>query len=131
MLGLSPKPWVREQSIQLQVEYRRNTDASTDHFYELMTEFGDFKFMAPFGLLMTFLLEKKHAFVLHTIANFIVVVQTSSKMLIKDPRPFYLVDTIIPANCKNFEFGSPSGHALISSAVLPGALKLLFKQHKV
>ena len=61
------------------------------------------------------------------VLAFVSAFNTLDKMFWRDPRPYFLTK-MSPLNCKDVEYGNPSGHAMVTTAVYLTAFYLLKKK---
>ena len=61
------------------------------------------------------------------VVGFIAMFNALDKMFWQDPRP-YFITKMAPLNCKDVEYGNPSGHAMVTTAVYLTAFYLLKKK---
>lgn len=73
------------------------------------------------------LLPRRKSFTLFLSMHLAVLLNVIEKLLMRSPRPYFLV-SMTPLNCKDHEYGMPSGHAQITTSFYLTAAGLLFTE---
>ena len=83
---------------------------------KLLAELGDKGGLGMVVLLCKHFRSNKEAFTAITAFTLTSAFNTVEKMLRQEPRPYFLTE-VAPLNCKDIEYGNPSGHAMVVTAV--------------
>jgi len=90
----------------------------------ILSDLGDKNGMGLVMVLTKHFRPDKEAITVLIVLAFSSALNTLDKMFWRDPRPYFLT-RMTPLNCKDIEFGNPSGHAMVSTAVWLTAFHLL------
>ena len=83
---------------------------------KLLAELGDKGGLGMVVLLCKHFRTNKEAFTAMIAFALTSAFNTTEKMLRQEPRPYFLTG-VAPLNCKDIEYGNPSGHAMVVTAV--------------
>ena len=83
---------------------------------KLLAELGDKGGLGMVVLLCKHFRSNKEAFTAIIAFTLTSAFNTVEKMLRQEPRPYFLTE-VAPLNCKDIEYGNPSGHAMVVTAV--------------
>jgi len=89
-----------------------------------LSELGDKNGVGLVMLLTKHFRPDKEAITTDIVLAFSSALNTLDKMFWRAPRPYFLT-RMTPLNCKDIEFGNPSGHAMVTTAVWLTAFHLM------
>ena len=106
-----------QDSIKL-ITYLRTSWASSkvDLFFKLISQFGDKALLAGAVFFAVHWLGKTEAFAVMLAFTLGTTSLGMLKLYVAEPRPFFLSPDVIPASCKDLEYGFPSGHATVATS---------------
>ena len=96
----------------------RETFASSkaDKLMKLISEAGDKAFLGFAVYFAAHWLGKTEGFTVMTAFALSVTLLGMLKLVFTEGRPFFVDPKVLPASCKDLEYGFPSGHATVSTA---------------
>ena len=87
-----------------------------DLFFKLISQFGDKALLAGAVFFAVHWLGKTEAFAVMLAFTLGTTFLGMLKLYVAEPRPFFLSSYVIPASCKDLEYGFPSGHATVATS---------------
>ena len=94
---------------------------------KFLAEMGDKNAFGVILILQKHFRPDKEAITGCIVVGFIAMFNALDKMFWQDPRP-YFITKMAPLNCKDVEYGNPSGHAMATAAVYLTVFYLLKKK---
>ena len=94
---------------------------------KILSELGDKPGMGLLMILHKHFRSDKEAVIGALVLGFSATLNNLDKMIWQEPRPYFITD-VKHLNCKDIEYGNPSGHSMISTACYLTCFLLLKKQ---
>lgn len=69
-----------------------------------------------------------HAFIIGALSSICLIISQTVKSYLREARPFMINEDISVKDCKHVEFGNPSSHTFLSSAMFVTTACLLYRE---